>query len=106
MVSGGVTRDSLSKSNVYLYRICSLTVKATSVLWVQCGKSNHSRCTGVKRVSGKFSTHFAGRQCEGNIKEAVELEEKLCNEVETVRKLTHLSDWVSTGVDVKLLSLS
>ena len=35
--------------------------------------------------------------CEENIGEAVELEEKLCDEVETVWKFTNLGDRVSAG---------
>ena len=50
---------------------------------VQCGKWRHSRCVGVKMVTPKFSTNFTCRKCEGNIGEAVEQEEKLCDEVET-----------------------
>ena len=36
MVSSSITKDVLSKSNVDPYGICSLTVKANSVLCVQC----------------------------------------------------------------------
>ena len=32
----------------------------------------------------QYSRHFTCRKCEGNIGEAVEQEEKLCDEVETV----------------------
>ena len=35
------------------------------------------------------------RQCEGNIGEAVEQEEKLCGEMKTVREFTYLGDRVS-----------
>ena len=37
MVCGGITRDGLSKSKVDPYGLCSLIVKAISVLCVQCG---------------------------------------------------------------------
>ena len=37
------------------------------------------------------------RKCEGNIEEAVEHEEKLCNEVAIVREFTYLGEWVSEG---------
>ena len=33
--------------------------------------------------------------CEGNIGEAVEHGEKLCDEVKTVREFTYLGDWLS-----------
>ena len=38
MVSGGITKDGMSKSKVDPYGVCSLRVKANSVLCVQCGK--------------------------------------------------------------------
>ena len=65
---------------------------ANSGLCVQCGTWIHSRCAGVKLVTPKFS-----RKCEGNIGEAVEQEEKLCNEVETGRQFAYLGDRVSAG---------
>ena len=42
MVSGGITSDGLSKSKVGPNLDCSLTVKAYSVLCVQCGEWIHS----------------------------------------------------------------
>ena len=41
-------------------------------------------------------TNTCGR-CYGNIGHAVEQEEKLCDEVETVREFTYLCDRVSAG---------
>ena len=37
------------------------------------------------------------RKCDGNVGEAVKQEEKLCDEVETVRELTYIGDRVSAG---------
>ena len=54
MVSGGIRKDSMSKSKVDLYRLCSLRVKADSVLCLQCGKWIHGRCTGMKIVTKVF----------------------------------------------------
>ena len=54
MVSSGITKDGLSKSKVGTYGVCSLTVKASSVLCVQCGKWFHCRCFKVKRVTAMF----------------------------------------------------
>ena len=48
----------------------------------------------MKRMTPKFSINFACRKCEGNVREAVEQEETLCGEVETVREFTYLGDWV------------
>ena len=44
-----------------------------------------------------LSINFTCRKCEWNIGEAVEQEEKLCDEVETVRKFTYLGVKVSAG---------
>ena len=83
MVSGGITEDGMSKSKVDQCWVCSMRVKANSVLYLQCGKLIHSRCAGVKMVTPRFSRNFTCRKYAGNIGEAVEQEEKLCDEVET-----------------------
>ena len=44
-----------------------------------------------------YSSSFTCRKCKGNIGDAVEQEENLCDEVETVREFTYLGDWVSAG---------
>ena len=45
-----------------------------------------------------FSRNFTCIKCEGNIGEAVEQEEKLCDEVKTLREFTYIGDRVSVGV--------
>ena len=97
MVRGGITKDGLSKSKVDPCGVCRLRVKANSVLCLQCGKWIHGRCVGVMRVTQKYSRNFACRKCEGNVGEAVEQEEKLCDEVETVRGFAYLGDRVSAS---------
>ena len=97
MISGGITQDGLSKNKVDTCGVCSLRVKDNSVLCSHCGKWVHGRCAGVKMVTQKFSRNLACRKCEGNIGQAVEQEEMLCDEVETVREFTYLSDMVSAG---------
>ena len=97
MVSGGITKDGLSKSKVDSCGVCSLRVKPKSVLCVQSGKWIHGRCAGVKMVTPKFSSSLTCRKCEGNIGEAVDQEGKLCDEVETVREFTYFGDRVSAG---------
>ena len=72
-------------------------VNANSALCVHCGKWIHGRCVRVKRVTPKFSRNLTCRKCEGNIGEAVEQEEKLCHEVETVSELTYLGDRENAG---------
>ena len=54
LVSGSITQDGLSTSIVDPCGVCSLRVKANSVLCVQCGKWIHGRFAGVKRVTPKY----------------------------------------------------
>ena len=72
MVSGGRKNDSLSKSKVDSCGVCSLKVKANSVL---CGKWIHGRCGEVKRVTATFQKNSCCKNYEGNIGKAVEQEE-------------------------------
>ena len=51
----------------------------------------------MKRVTPKFPRNFISRKCEGNIGEAVEQEEKLCDKVETLRESIYLGDRVRAG---------
>ena len=97
MLSGNIAMDGLSKSKVEACGVCGLRVKANSVLYVQCGKWIHGRCAGVRRVTPRISRNVAYRRCIGNIGEAVEQEEKLCDEVETLREFTYLGDRVNAG---------
>ena len=55
MVSGGITKDGLSKSKVDPCDDLSLRVRASSVFCVQCGRWIHGICAGVKRVTPLFS---------------------------------------------------
>ena len=74
MVSGGITRDGMSKSKVDQCWVCSLRVKVNSVLSLECGKWIYGRCARVKRVTPMFQRNFTCRICGGNIGEAVEQE--------------------------------
>ena len=87
----------MSKSKVDPCGVCSLRVKVNSVLCVQCGWWVHGRCAGVKIATPKFPRNPTCIKCEVSIGEAVEQEEKSCDEVEAVREFTHLGDRVSTG---------
>ena len=55
MVISGIMKDCVSKSRVAPCVVCSLRVKANSVLCLQCGEWTHGKCAGVKRVAPKFS---------------------------------------------------
>ena len=81
MVNTSITQNGLSNSMVDPCGASSLRVKDDSVLCVQYGKWIHGRCAGLKSVTEKFSGNFTCRKCEGNIGEAVEQEERLCDEV-------------------------
>ena len=47
MVSGGITKDGMSKSKVDPSGAFSLKVKANTALCLLCGKWMHGRCAGV-----------------------------------------------------------
>ena len=97
MVSSGITQDGLSKRYIGPCLVSSLRVKTNSVLCAQCGNWIHSGCAGVKRVNPMFSWNFTCRECEQNIGEAVEQEDKLCDEVEIVTEFTYFGDMVSAS---------
>ena len=97
MVCGSITNDGMSKINIDPCGVCNLRVKVNSALCLLCGKWIHSRGAGMKRVIPKSSRKFTCRKCDGNIGEAVDQEEKLCDEVETVSEFTYLGDRVSVG---------
>ena len=64
MAIGAITKDDLSKSKVYPCGISGLSVKANSVLYVQCGKWIHIGCVGVENVTPKSSINYSYRKCE------------------------------------------
>ena len=95
MVCGRIIKDGMFKRKVDPCGVCRLRVKVNSVLCLQCGKWIHGRCARVRRVTPMFSRHFACRKYKGDIGEAVEQEEMLCDEVEAVTEFTYLGDRVS-----------
>ena len=103
MVSSGITKDGLSKSNVAPCGVCSLRVKAHSVLCVQCGRWIHGRCVRVKRVTPKFSRNFACRKCKWDIGEAVEQEENYVMQWKQYGNSHILVTGLVPGEDVRLL---
>ena len=46
-------------------------------------------------MTKKFSINITCRKCEGNIGDAVEQEERSCDEVETVCEFTYLGDRIN-----------
>ena len=51
----------------------------------------------MKRATPNILSNFTCRKCEGNIGEAVEQEEKLCDEVKTASAFTYPVDRVGAG---------
>ena len=96
MISDSIMKDSMSKSKVDPCGVCCLSVKANSILFLQCGKWSYGRCVGVKRVTPKPQKNLHAENVKG-ILEAVEHKHKSCDEVETVRRFTYLGDRVSAG---------
>ena len=93
--SSHITQDSFSRSKVDPCRVGSLRVKTNSVLCVQSGRWIHGRCTGVKWGTPMFSMNFTCSKYEGNVGEALELNETLCDEVKTLQEFTYLGERVS-----------
>ena len=60
-----ITQDGFSKSKVDLCEVCSLRVKANTVLCAQCGRWIHGICAGVKRVTPKFSRNLHAENVRG-----------------------------------------
>ena len=58
IVCGGITMDGSSKSKVEQCGVCSMSVKANSVLCLKCGRWIHGSCAGVKRVTQNNSRNF------------------------------------------------
>ena len=69
------------QSKVDPCRLCSLRVKANSVLCAQCGKLIHGRCAGVKRVTLMFSRNEKNAE---NVKGI--LERQLSRKISYVKK--------------------
>ena len=97
MVSSNTTKDGMSESKVYPCVVCSLRVKANSVLCVWCYLWVHGGCSLVKRVTPNIYRSFTCRKYEGNIGETVEQEVKLYDEMETVWEFTYLGVRESAG---------
>ena len=55
VLSSSITQDDMSNSKVEPCGVCSLRVKANSVLCVQCGKWIHGTCARLKRVTQSCS---------------------------------------------------
>ena len=63
MVSGNITKYGMSKYKVDPCGVCSLRVRANSVLCVQCGRWIHGRCARVNMVTTKCSRSCTCRKC-------------------------------------------
>lgn len=95
MVSGMEGKALMSK--VDPCGMCGKRVKANSVWCQKCGKWIHGRCTKMKRVTQSLAKDFVCGRCEKGVGGVVEQEEKLCDEVESVKEFTYLGDKVSVG---------
>ncbi|XP_006819864.1 uncharacterized protein LOC102808533, partial [Saccoglossus kowalevskii] len=95
MVSG--TEEKALVSKVDPCGMCGKRVKVNSVRCVKCGKWIHGRCAKIKRVTQRLARDFACGRCKNGVGRVVEQEEKLCDEVETVKEFTYLGDKVSVG---------
>ena len=73
--------------------MCGNRVMSNSVLCTACGKWVHARCTEKKKVSVYVNKNFVCKKCRSLVKNIKgSADEKLCDGVETVSKLTYLGD--------------
>ena len=73
--------------------MCGNRVMSNSVLCTACGKWVHARCTEKKKVSVYVNKNFVRKKCRSLVKNIKgSADEKLCDGVETVSKLTYLGD--------------
>ena len=71
--------------------VCGTRVMSNSVLCTACDKWVHARCTDKKKVAVHLNKNFVCKKCRSkNFKGPAD--EKLCDGVETVSKLTYLGD--------------
>ena len=70
--------------------ICANRVGSDAVCSTQCTKWIHGRCTKMKKVTCSTAYHFVCRRCTDVGDGTEELEEVLCDEVETVKGFCYL----------------
>ena len=88
----GRSAEELFRSKIYACEVCGRRVIANLVLCTKCGNWVHGRCAAIKRDTVWLAMHFVCSRCRGIMKGAVDLIEKLCNEVEIVNGFCYLGD--------------
>jgi len=64
--------------------ICGKKVMADSILFTNCQKWVHERCTKIEKVTPNLAINFVCARCRKLVERAVEPVENLCSEVEMV----------------------
>ena len=71
--------------------VCGTKVMSNSVLCTACEKWVHARCTDKKKVAVHLNKNFVCKKCRSVVKNFKgPADEKLCDGVETVSKLTYI----------------
>ena len=89
---GGMEEETFD-SEIDPCGVCGTRVMSNSVLCTACGKWVHARCTDNKKVSVYVNKNAVCKKCKSMVKNFKgPVDEKLCDGVETVSKLTCLGD--------------
>ena len=63
-----------------------------SILCTKCDQSIHGKCSKLKKVTLSAAKFFVCSKCDKAINGAGEVQEVICDEVETVKKFCYLGD--------------
>ena len=92
MVSG--SEGEVLTSKVDPCGLCGRRVMTNSVFCAKCGKWIHGRCAKMKRMTRRLAEGFECEKCKGS-ERADGTDEKLCEEVETVKAFNYLGDRIN-----------
>ena len=79
------SEGEIFKSKIDPYGVCGRRVIANSVSCTKCGNWVLGRCAKIKRVTARLAMHFVCLKYKEKVEGMVDLIEKLCQEVETVK---------------------
>ena len=90
MMSG--KKEKTFDSKIDSCGVCETRATSNLVLCIACEKCVHARCTDEKKVAVYLNKNFVCKKCRSVVKNFKGPDEKLCDGVEIVSKLTYLGD--------------
>ena len=97
MVSGSEVK--LFKSNIDPCGVCGRRVMTNLVSCRKSGNWVHYKCAKIRKVTARLAMDFVCSSCREIMKETVDLNEKLRNEMETVNGFCCLGDRLNSSGD-------